>query len=239
MEESGIPGRSRQLWYVGLCSLALAPPLVVFISFYLRFVPGADWLAWCDVAGDLADLMEVLGAFAAVLILLGYVITGAILGVSAIRAPTPRSIRSVRLSLCLALLVGAASMFLVQYPAQALIRWKVRRIQHRAEPLVLALERHHDDTGHYPASLEELVPGYLESVPSTGMLGHPRFTYERSRSTGEWQEHHGGRNPAYHLRVQWGWYDSLHYWPSEDYPAWLWGGDVEVINGWAYVQGEA
>lgn len=34
------------------------------------------------------------------------------------------------------------------------------------DPVIKALERYHTETGIYPETLEELVPGYLSSIPT-------------------------------------------------------------------------
>lgn len=35
-----------------------------------------------------------------------------------------------------------------------------------AEPIIVALEQYHEDKGEYPASLEDLIPDYLDEIPS-------------------------------------------------------------------------
>lgn len=48
-----------------------------------------------------------------------------------------------------------------------------------ARPLIAAIETYRGDTGRYPASVADLVPGYLEKVPESGILGIARYEYER------------------------------------------------------------
>jgi hypothetical protein len=50
-----------------------------------------------------------------------------------------------------------------------------------AKPLVEALISFRADQGVPPASLDELVPRYLPSVPETGWPEHPRFSYLRTQ----------------------------------------------------------
>jgi hypothetical protein len=45
---------------------------------------------------------------------------------------------------------------------------------HANAPIITALERFHQATGCYPATLETLVPGYLASAPDTAH-GDPSF----------------------------------------------------------------
>lgn len=104
------------------------------------------------------------------------------------------------------------------------------RLARRAQPLVVAVERFRAETGHSPSSLAELVPKYIAEVPPTGMIGYGPFEYreqsKRSQAAG------------YELSVPCGsgmnW-DVFVYWPSGDYPEFMYGGGVERMGGWAYV----
>ncbi len=119
--------------------------------------------------------------------------------------------------------------------------WFARQIPLRARPLVTALEKFRSDHGHYPGALTRLVPRYLPRVPDAGVLGHREFEYTRAdpqdqMGRGAWlADWHAG----YDLRLPcpWGFlnFDSMHYWPSGQYPKQAWGGVIEEIGGWAYV----
>ena len=54
--------------------------------------------------------------------------------------------------------------------------------QHRAIPLISAIERFHSDKGRYPDTLGELCPVYLASVPKAGftLIGR-RYGYDADR----------------------------------------------------------
>jgi len=47
----------------------------------------------------------------------------------------------------------------------------------RAEPLCAAIERFTNERGRVPISLDELVPGYLATLPRTGWCATPRYEY--------------------------------------------------------------
>lgn len=49
-------------------------------------------------------------------------------------------------------------VFLANYSNNELARY-------RAETLILAIEKYHQDTGHYPENLSKLVPAYIPNVP--------------------------------------------------------------------------
>ncbi len=44
--------------------------------------------------------------------------------------------------------------------------WKARDGYRRAAPVIVALEKFHDDQGHYPENLNELTPKYVASPPA-------------------------------------------------------------------------
>lgn len=60
--------------------------------------------------------------------------------------------------------------------------WEQRKIRFheatvRAEPLVLAIAAYTSAVGHPPAALADIVPGYLENMPATGLEECSRFEY--------------------------------------------------------------
>jgi hypothetical protein len=124
------------------------------------------------------------------------------------------------------------------------IPWKVRqaackRVCQRAEPIIQAIESYRAQEDTYPKFLNDLVPNFLDSIPGTGLRGYPYFKYELLDSNNRaytylYEEH----NAPYELKVDlyrmFAW-DSFFYWPSEDYPDVIYGGETEIINNWAYV----
>jgi hypothetical protein len=50
----------------------------------------------------------------------------------------------------------------------ALLGWNMQVAQRRAAPVILAVRRYNSEHGHYPKTLDELVPTYLPSIPRGG-----------------------------------------------------------------------
>jgi len=54
--------------------------------------------------------------------------------------------------------------------------------QHRATPVISAVNRYRSEHGHYPTNLNELVPAYLPSIPHAGFTRMSRdFRYYNER----------------------------------------------------------
>ena len=101
----------------------------------------------------------------------------------------------------------------------------------RAGSVTEAIERFAADQRHPPRSLDELVPKYLASLPTTGLRAHPKFQYQTERESpwveGPWE---------LSVDVPWGLsFDKFFYWPSHQYPETIYGGRVERFGQWAYV----
>jgi len=57
-----------------------------------------------------------------------------------------------------------------------------RLAQHRATPVIAAVNRFYSEHGQYPATLDELVPTYLSSIPHAGFTHVGRdFRYYKTR----------------------------------------------------------
>lgn len=101
--------------------------------------------------------------------------------------------------------------------------------------VVAALNRFHGDKGKFPESLNELVPEYIPLVPSTGLLGYPEFYYHKADEENDWIR----GNAEFELGIECTSgginFDRFFYWPSEQYPDFIYGGSVERIANWAYV----
>jgi hypothetical protein len=130
----------------------------------------------------------------------------------------------------LSLLIGAALVLPSLWAGSGARMLCIRQATARATPLVQALERYREDHGAYPEALQELQPGYIAEAPGTGMIGYPDFEYQ---PPGEAKLEAAGYGLYVNCFVMS--FDTLHYWPSEDYPEKMWGGVVEPIDGWAYV----
>jgi hypothetical protein len=83
------------------------------------------------------------------------------------------------LLLCIAI-AGVVSLIMpVREPAQ---EWEVRRPRFeqaalRAEPLIEAIQAYASAVGHPPAALGDLMPGYLDRLPATGLEECAAFEY--------------------------------------------------------------
>ena len=90
----------------------------------------------------------------------------------------------------------------------ALLRWSLptdpgplsvlQPFVERSKPLIEAIGRFEQDHGMPPATLDDLVPGYLEKVPDTGLKECPKYKYtrfdaKRAKSTLLWYDL-GSRN---------------------------------------------
>jgi hypothetical protein len=105
------------------------------------------------------------------------------------------------------------------------------RCAERLAPLVSAIRDHETRFGTPPARLEDLVPGYLNALPSTGLGAYSDVEYSVGSQPSEL---YGNRwmlsIPAF--RASW---DQLVFLPNGEYPALGFGGSLERVADWAYV----
>jgi hypothetical protein len=116
-----------------------------------------------------------------------------------------------------------------------------RSIRHRSfvaassegDRIVRALSQYRAKNGGYPERLDELIPGYIDAIPYTGMIGYPSFRYIEGHNDLE------SKPGEYELRIDCTSgginFDRFIYWPSEKYPDRIQGNGVERIRCWAYV----
>jgi hypothetical protein len=99
--------------------------------------------------------------------------------------------------------------------------------------VVLALAQYRIEKGEYPSSLEQLIPGYLQEIPYTGMIAYPEFRYRKDSN--DIQTSPG----SFELRIDCTSgvinFDRFIYWPAGTYPDRIQGNGVERIGKWAYV----
>jgi len=101
----------------------------------------------------------------------------------------------------------------------------------RSQTLVDAIESYNTTYGHYPDTLTNLVPEFLDAIPTTGMGAYPHYEYRTG--TNSWYDNpyvisvdtpSGGIN-----------WDMFLYFPKHNYPQRDFGGVLERIGTWAYV----
>ncbi|MCI5207896.1 MAG: hypothetical protein D3910_03705 [Candidatus Electrothrix sp. ATG2] len=77
------------------------------------------------------------------------------------------------------LIIGA--ILLVSGPVSCSIQ--TRLLELRLQPVIAALKTYHESNGSYPGSLDELVPDYLQSVPSCPKHKLVFFTRNKADTT--------------------------------------------------------
>ncbi len=55
------------------------------------------------------------------------------------------------------------------------------------DDIATAIAKFTEETGHPPSSLDELLPIYIEHIPSTGLAAYPAFNYQLNESRGTWR----------------------------------------------------
>jgi MFS family permease len=99
----------------------------------------------------------------------------------------------------------------------------------RSMSVVEAIRRCERDTGSPPATLADLVPRYLPSVPGTGMSKYPHYDYARASDTCP-----VGNDWGITMFVGDGLaFDIFYYCPLQNYPS---RNSTRIIGEWAYFQ---
>ena len=111
--------------------------------------------------------------------------------------------------------------------------WKdhIAAVGDRGRPLIEAIRAYEQKNGRPPKSLDELVPDYVEAIPTTGIGAHPDFQYVVGQPDG----YEG--NP-WVLTVTppcAAGFDVFLYFPRQNYPDRGYSGALERIGDWAYV----
>lgn len=143
---------------------------------------------------------------------------------------TRRAAALVVLASVLYVAIGDALLYL-----GASIRMKAfARLAERSRPLVLAIRTFEKDLGRPPASLDDLVPRYLRSVPPTGIRAYPTYEYVTGPTA---RIHYHGNPWALSVSAPSGGlnWDRFLYYPKQNYPEEGHGGWLERVGDWAYV----
>ncbi|HNO78180.1 MAG TPA: hypothetical protein PKN33_08985 [Phycisphaerae bacterium] len=97
-----------------------------------------------------------------------------------------------------------------------------QKIADRGAPLVDGIKAFIQDKGEPPESLDDLVPDYLQSIPTTGMAAYPGYRYWQNERRNTWTV-----AVSVCSGLDWG---SVVYWSSEDYPK-----SLRRYGNWAYI----
>lgn len=107
-----------------------------------------------------------------------------------------------------------------------------RQLAARRALLVSTIERFEQEHHRPPTGLSELVPGYLPSIPSTGMPVYPDYEFEIGYAGSEFDDRWRSFVQTPSAGINW---DQFYYIPSQNYPENGFGGSIEKVGGWAYV----
>ena len=108
----------------------------------------------------------------------------------------------------------------------------VATIAEQGGVIVAAIADYRASLGRYPDTMEDLVPEYLQSVPTVQMesLRHSEFEYRPASAESAFRGYRlSVLTPRWFLN-----FDELFYWPEEDYPDTLGRERIERIGKWAY-----
>jgi len=104
----------------------------------------------------------------------------------------------------------------------------------RSQLLIDAIEAFERENDSPPASLNDLIPDYLNAVPSTGMNAYPNFEYQTGTETQKLYYNNpwvlSVFTPSGLIN-----FDMMLYFPKQNYPTLDYGGRLERIGHWAYV----
>lgn len=108
-----------------------------------------------------------------------------------------------------------------------------QRLEARSAPLVEAIFAYEKDHGKAPETLADLVPTYMNEIPSTKMRAYPTYSYASGDTAKKWHD-----NPwVLYVKTSRGFtnFDMFIYFPKQNYPDTDYGGSLERIGTWAYV----
>lgn len=200
--------------------------LLMFALSAVVYFPLADWLATTSIGTRLLLELQFFYLFPLLVAILSLPVLAVMLCLKRTR-PRARPLLILAIVYIVCCLVGGRV-------ARSVRRAGMHAATERAQPLVAAIERFERERGEPPKALEDLVPEYLPTVPSTGMMAYPKFRYH----TGDEAQRRYENNPwalsiftpSYVLN-----WDMMLYLPKQNYPERGYGGSLERIGDWAYV----
>jgi hypothetical protein len=103
----------------------------------------------------------------------------------------------------------------------------------RSQPLVRAIKSFEKDHGRPPATLKDLVPKYLASVPPTGMSAYPTYDYFTGADA---MDRFAGNPWVLSVSTISGLinFDAMLYFPKQNYDEWRYSFQLERVGDWAY-----
>lgn len=198
----------------------------IYAACGLIYLPLSEWLAIASFGTDVLLHGQAIFAFPLVAALLGFPVLIVCLFFQ----------RTRRRSL---VLLGMSAIYVpccvVAIYLSGTIRMNgIRAFTVRSQPLISAIKGYERDHSSPPPFLDALVPKYLSSVPTTGMMAYPKYEYH----TGPEAEQEYADNPWVLLvctpsgGIN---FDMVLYFPSQNYPERGYGGSLRPVGDWAYV----
>lgn len=219
---------SPRLWVGALCLLMLFNPLLVG--------SGGRWLCSQPQQSVMFNLHPLIfNNYAVVAILWVFAIAG--IFVTLVYQLFQHDRRERVWKTMLPLGVGVAGLFTLPFMVNfhAAEKQAFTRISANARPIMEALEKFKVENSQYPITLSQLVPIYLEELPSPGVVGAREYGY---RYPGRRYAYiTGEREPAtYELFVRIGIEDNYFYIPDEARRLDIlkWGVFSREADGWIY-----
>jgi hypothetical protein len=111
------------------------------------------------------------------------------------------------------------------------------KLANNSSELIEAIKQYENQQGVAPETLDNLVPDFLPSIPTTDMGAYPTYKYYRCEKTDQTET--GCFDNPWYLQVDASPgginFDSFIYLPKQNYPDKGYGGSLERIENWAYV----
>ncbi|MBL7645469.1 MAG: hypothetical protein JNK74_04685 [Candidatus Hydrogenedentes bacterium] len=139
-------------------------------------------------------------------------------------------LRALGLRLLLLSVIYLATGTALRSAANTIRTVSFHSLAERSMPLVEAVTAFEKAKGHPPKSLEELVPQYLDSVPSTGLAAYPKYELHMGNESSIWK----GNPWVLCVPVGRGLnFDLFLYFPNQNYPPEE-SSAFERMGAWAY-----